>query len=749
MSIRICDGCERSVRRRVMVLRAAFLCTIAMAMAEFSGCIKTPAEPVMPSWQTQLTLPIVDRTYYFSDLVAKDDKFQTLVNGEVVYRPAGLKNTPTAIPLPAVYPVAARVSNTLGAVPLTLPALPSIVLSTMQLLGQAPPQTPWSVGEINTVQNQSIISDTATFDYVTFDKARIILTLTNTDNFDVIFPSGIKVVNVFSATDTSQVLVTFPVGLVKANSSQTMTADISTQTMSSRLRVKFILQTAGIDGHVVSSNGSLIAAIAIDGGTDGSLSTMRSAKVRVTGTYGQVTNKGTMQLIGDSTFIKRAEFTGGVFDLIITNSVPIDFIAGLSIMELINKKTGLPFRLKANGTGAEQDEVLIPSKTTFVQTITLSDYTFLSKNIAGADTLPTANVQYTMTVRTPGATADKRLISANDSIAASIVPRMNAGVVQALTLAKFEGVIRPTVVNINESVATDFGTVADKVSADSIKFDNSTITLNLFTRTTFPADINLRVTAWHNGVKGLSMNVPSGNGGLNGAYRIVPGDTAKIVFNKTTTTNGVTIDRFMNSFVVNGKIQLPDKFVLEGTGTIEPADVYGNGTNGRIGSVTNQDSIYSSLEFSFPVRIAIVNGIFSDTTEFTNTVDRNKMDLLESGKVSFQIENTFPVSGDVSLMMMASKAVRDTLINLTKTPLHVESAVYNASGANTSSSSYSFVALAQGESSKFSGATVTALNARMHTGGGAQPVSFRSTDHIRVKAYGTFKVMVDFDTMNK
>ena len=98
---------------------------------------------------------------------------------------------------------------------------------------------------------------------------------------------------------------------------------------------------------------------------------------------------------------------------------------------------------------------------------------------------------------------------------------------------------------------------------------------------------------------------------------------------------------------------------------------------------------------------------------------------------------------------MASKAVRDTLINLTKTPLHVESAVYNASGANTSSSSYTFVALAQGESSKFAGATVTALNARMHTGGGAQPVSFRSTDHIRVKAYGTFKVMVDFDTMNK
>jgi hypothetical protein len=476
---------------------------------------------------------------------------------------------------------------------------------------------------------------------------------------------------------------------------------------------------------------------------------MSSAKVVVPSNYGTVTNAGYMQLIDDSTFIKRADFTNGSLDLKISNIVPVDMVAGLTIQELVNKKTGQPFRLKAGETGAEQDEVVIPAHTVFVQTVKLSDYTFISKNIAGSDTLATAGVQYKMTVRTPGSGGAKCMISADDNISASISPSVVMGRVQPLTVSRFEGVIKPTVVTINETIATDFGVVADKFSADNIKFDNATIILKLFSKTTYPTDINLRVTAWHNGVRGMSMNIPSGNGGLNGAYRIIPGDTARIVFNKTTTTSGISIDQFMNSFTANGKIELPDHLVLEGTGIIEPSDMYMSGTNGKVGVVSVGDSISSAIEYSFPVRIAIQNGIFRDTTEFTNTVDKAKLDLLESGKVCFQLENTFPVSGDVSLMMMGSRAVQDTLLNLTRIPLHVESAVYSESGSNTPSKSYSFIDIRKGDAGKLSSAVFAAVKAQMQTGNGTQPVSFRTTDHIRVKAYGTFNVTVDLSTMTK
>jgi hypothetical protein len=733
--------------RGIVSKQAVLLLFVIMLMLLSLNCVKTPAEAVMPSWQTQLTLPIVDRTYYFSELVAKDDKYETLVNGEVVYRPTDVLNTPTAITMPTVTPIEARVSNTLGAVPLTLSPLPEIDLSVTQLLGEAPPQQPWGAGDMAVVQNQPVLSDTAMFDYVTFESARITIRLANTMNFDVIFPSGIKVFNVFSATDTSKVLVTFPVGLLKAGQSMNLSADISGLTMSSRLELKYLLQTVGLNGTVLTPTGKLAASMVIDRGYDGTSPTLREAKVLVTSDYGKVSKNGFMKLIDDSTYIKRAEFSSGGFNLTIANIVPVDLATGLVIDELVNKRTGQPFRLKVNGTGAEQDEVVIPANTTFVQAVDLSNYTFVSKNISGSDTMSTDGVHYTMTVRSVSAADSKRVIAAGDSISVAIVPKMIANTIQPLTVSKFEGVIKPTIVTINETVKTDFGIVADKFSADSIKFDNATIVLKLFTKTTYPADITLRVTAWHNGVKGLSMNVPGGNGGLNGAYRIIPGDTARIVFNKSTTTSGISIDQFMNSFTANGKIELPDKLVLEGTGIIEPVDVYKNGTNGKIGSVTDRDSISSSLEFYFPVRVAIQNGIFRDTTEFTNTLEKDKLDLLETGKVTFQIENTFPVEGDVSLMMMGSKSVQDTLLNLTKTPLHIESAVYNASGENASSRSYSFVTLAKGEASKFYAATCAAVKAHMQTSGNKQPVAFRSTDHIRVKAYGTFDVNVDFNKM--
>jgi hypothetical protein len=734
--------------RAVASMQAAFLLLIIVLMLLSFGCVKAPVEAKMPSWQTQLTLPIVDRTYYFSDLVAKDNKFETLVNGEVVYRPSDMQNTPTAVPLPSVYPVSAMASNKLGPVPLTVPALSPINMTMTSLLGQTPPQVPWASGEVTAAEVQSIISDTASYDYVTYTTARMTITITNTMNFDVIFPSGIQVVNVFSASDTNKVLVTFPIGLLKTGASQTLSADISGSTMSSRLKLKYIIQTFGIQGVVPLATGQLSASMSIDGGTAGSQPTMSSAQMRLTGDYGQVLKNGFMQLVDDSTYIKRADFTSGGFNLVITNNVAIDIATGLVVKELVNKSTGQPLRLKVNGTGAEQDEVVIPRNTRFVQNVNLNEYTFISKNIVGTDTIPTDGVQYTMTMRSTGPTSDKRLVNATDSVTVSIVPRTIGGVVQPMSVSKFSGVIKPTAVAINEAVATDFGTIAKNFSADSIKFDGASIILKLFTKTTYPADINLRVTAYHNGVRGMSMNIPSGNGGLNGSYRIFPGDTSRIIFNKSTTTSGVSIDQFMNSFTANGRIQLPDKLMIEGTGTIEPADLYLNGVNGTLGSVTNGDSLYSAVEFSFPVRIAIQNGIFKDTTVFTNTIEKDKLDLLQSGTVSFQIENTMPVAGDVSLMMMGSKYAPDTLLNLTKSPLHVEGAVYNAAGSNTPSKSYSFITLGQGEPSKFYSATVAAVTAHMKTGNGLSPVSFRATDHIRVKAYGTFNVTVDFNKMS-
>ncbi|MGE5316159.1 MAG: hypothetical protein ACM3Q4_15805 [Acidobacteriota bacterium] len=713
-------------------------------------CIKAPAEPEMPTWQTQLSLPIVDRTYYFSELVAKDDKFETMVDGEIVYRPSNVVNTPTAVPMPTINPVTASVSSKLGTVPLDMPALPTVDLGVTELIGQAPPALPWMFGDATLSENVAVTSDTAAFDYIVFDNARMVVTLRNTMNFDVLFPSGIQLVNVFSDSDTAKVLATFNFGEVKAGQTVVMNAPLSGSMMSSRMKLKFVMQTVGLNGTVLDPAGKMSAELRIDGGATDASATMRSAKAKIEGNYSVPTTEGTFKVADDSIYICRAVFTKGGFDLRITNSVPVDIAAGIQIKELVNRKTRQPFRLRLNGTGIEQDAVIIPRNTTFVQPVDLSEYEFISQETAGRDTLPTNGVHYALTLKTLNATDDKRVISVTDSISASIIPHTVNGRVQEYGVSSFVGVINPTSVAISEAIETNFGDVSDKFTADSIKTDNATIVLKLYSPVTYPADLNLKVTAWRDGVKGLSMTIPGGNGGLNGSYRVLPGDTARIVLNKSTVTSGTTIDQFLNSFIAGGKVRLPDRLVLEGAATIQPLDVYKGGRNGLVGSATDHDSIYSSVEFVFPMRIAVNNGAFKDTVEFDNNMsdsDRKKLDLIENGKVTFEVENTFPVEGDLNLTLMRSNAPGDSLLNLTKTPIRIPAAQYQASGTNIASKSYSYITLDKGDASKFRFARFSAVRALMQTGNNRQPVSFRATDKIRVKAFGTLSVTADFNTL--
>ncbi|HLP16828.1 MAG TPA: hypothetical protein VK470_11250 [Bacteroidota bacterium] len=707
--------------------------------------MKAPAEPEMPSWNTRLSVPIVDRTFYFSELIAKDDKFQTLVDGEVVYRPDDLINTPTAVPLPTLTPVTASLSNKLGAVPLTIPTIPRVELGMTDLLGQAPPQVQWVFGDASVTENIWVTSDTASFDYVVFDNGRMLVTLQNTMNFAVTFPSGISVMNVYSPKDTNEVLATFYPDRLEAHSSAVVSAPLSNKKMSSRLKLKFAVQTVGMNGTVLDPLGKISASIAIDGGSTGTSATMQSAKVRIDGDYGVAKTEGSLQVLDDSIYISQAEFNKGGFDLRITNNVAVDVVAGLVLKEVVDKKTGKQFRLREGGTGAPQDSVIIPANSVFVQKVNLTDYSYISQNTVGGQIVPSNGVHYTLTIKALKGTNDKRVISVTDEIKADLVPHVVNGKVEEYGVSRFIGVPHPTAVNINESIETNFSDVSGNFTADSIKTENARIVLKIFTPTTYPADLNLKITAYRDGVKGLSMMVPSGNGGLNGSYRILPGDTARIVLDKSTITSGTTIDQFLNSFVSGGKVRLPNKIVLEGTAMIEPTDVYRTGGNGLVGTVSDHDSLFSSVEFLFPMRLAITNGAIRDTADFSNTTKKDQLDLLESGTVTFEVENSFPVEGDVDLMLIRNRTAVDTLLNLTKTPLRITAAQYNASGSNTPSKSYSTVTIGKGDASKFQFATCSVVKAKMQTGNNGQPVSFRATDKIRIKAYGTFDLNVDFN----
>ena len=103
-------------------------------------CVKSPLAPKAPQWQIPLNIGLIDRTYTFEQMIQKDPKFIVIHRqGSIVYRPSSLVNQPTPITLPELTPAPSSVSNKLGLVPASIPAIPVVNVTFKDMFGIDPP----------------------------------------------------------------------------------------------------------------------------------------------------------------------------------------------------------------------------------------------------------------------------------------------------------------------------------------------------------------------------------------------------------------------------------------------------------------------------------------------------------------------------------------------------------------------------------------------------------------------------------
>ena len=92
--------------------------------------------------------------------------------------------------------------------------------------------------------------------------------------------------------------------------------------------------------------------MSIDGGSAGTTATLQSAKVQLSADYPVASiPDSAVQLVDDSTEIKRAEFNDGKFQIKITNDVATSVVVNFALNEFVNKVTGKPFILTNDATG--------------------------------------------------------------------------------------------------------------------------------------------------------------------------------------------------------------------------------------------------------------------------------------------------------------------------------------------------------------------------------------------------------------
>ena len=745
--------------RRATEKMNALMLFILLVTAPLSfQCINKPLEPKAPSWTVPLNIGLIDRTFTFGQMIAKDPKFITdSSTSSVEYRPSSLVNKPTAIVLPELTPAPSSVSQKLGLVPLSVPSIPDVTVNFKSLFGVDPGSGVTYPGHDTTVALNNVIANpTATYDYIVYQDGLMSLTITNNFPFAISFQSGVQLVNVDQDLAT---VATFAFTTIPANSPVTKTAIVSGKLMSANLKMQSTITTSGVTGKTITNSQNLVSHLTI-GGTSGGVATLQSAKVQLTASYPVFNNPDSaVQLIDDSTKIKRAEFSDGGFQVKITNDIATSISVGFALNEFVDRITGVPFKLKNDANG-DTTGVVQPNSV-FIQTVSMKNYAIQSQKdtvIGGRlDTLSVPNVHFAINIKTLGQTVGRVLISKNDSVRVDITPLLNTQSPPRKTyvLSKVIGKVKPTPVPINETVDAAIGDVGNKFTADSIKFDSVSITLKIFSTGSFPTDLTMRIVGLdNNGFRRDSLKAqdPVPGGGLTDTLRIYPGVQKKIVFNKTTSR----IDAFLSSFFSGGSKSLPSKFIVVGQAVVDPKSYYKYPDS--TGTVKAGDSVFTSLDFLFPVRVGIINGTYIDTITVADTsgnkIDKKNLTSIDSGNVIFTINNSFPFQLDVSSKLLPglatnrSKPDTTVLLLLPKSgTIRADSARYASKPSNPNGLTATTIGLTTSDVDKINPASFVAVTIKLNTSGSNQPVPFKSDYYVQLKAYVSVQYNVNFDKL--
>jgi hypothetical protein len=757
--------------RTVEKMRTLILFILLVTVPLSFQCVNKPLAPKAPQWPVPLNVQLIDRTFTFGQMIEKDPKFITdSVTSSVEYRPSSLVNKPNPITLPELTPLQAQVTNKLGLLSLNVASISGITVAANQLFPSnalpftyiSPPLPP----AFDTSLTQPVLNPGALYDWVLFQNGEMTLTIHNNFPFTVNLPSGIQLVNTDIAAGPSPsnfvvATFTFPGGVAPGSTGQS-TQSVNGIVMSDNLVMNFRVTSNDIVGQQITKAQNLTGSMVVDGGGAGINPTVSKASIQLSTPY-DVKNlpDSSVQIVDDSTKIKRAEFKDGQFNISITNDIATRIAVEFHFNEFVDRVTGQPFKLVTDTIPARNQNG--PGK--LLQTVFMKDYAIQSQNIVNSggktDTLSVPNVHFSLKIKTLAATQSRVVISKDDSVQVSIDPQNNTQTPPRKTyvLSKVIGKVKPTPVPINETVDAAIGDLGNKFRADSIKFDSVSITLKVLSTGSFPTDLTMRIIGLDkNGVRRDSMKAQDlkPGGGLTDTMRINPGVEKKIIFNKTTSR----IDAFLSTFFSGGNGSLPNKFLVVGQALVDPKSYYQYPDS--TGTIKVGDSVFTSVEFLFPVRIGIINGTYVDTISIADTsgnkIDKKSLTQIDSGKVIFTISNSFPFQLDVSSKLLPglatnrSKPDTTTLLLLPKSgAIHADSARYASTypfhPGNPNGLTATVIGLTTDDIDKINPANFVAVNIRMNTAGSNKPVEFKSSYYVQLKAFLSVQYNINFDKL--
>ena len=659
----------------------------------YAGCTDFPEKLILPTWNVDLNVPVMNRSYTLQDVIDKDtSNIKSYKDGSNL----GLLYYSTDKEIEAVAvqdnitlePISTDATVELDSISIDTPTPLNADISVSEFSPYSPGQTliiaPFATlatKDISTIQQfQSAIFESASFKITFENRMPVDATLI-----------GFTVKNSADNSILFQANTSFFIG---AGQTVIRNFSINEKTIYQNLYLETTITSFGSNGTPVTlSNDAGIGITAL---------IQNFSIFQVTAQLPPqppFTYNGSLT-IDDSTYVQATLFNEGKLVITLDNNLDIDLNIDVVIHNMYDP-SGNEFEIHTSLSRKQQNKTITYAS--------LKNYVFRGLNNSLTNQLP-----YDVTVQTLSSSGVVTL-KKFDSVKAIVE-------VLDIVAQSFSGKIKPTPIVIDDrSISLGLDDIQDKYSIDNINLTDASI------------KINLKQSA---GIEfGYSGQIIGSNGTQTGTMAIPY--TILGIGDNTINLSPTEFKNFLNGFT--GK--LPQTLTIKSSGIANP--------NYQTGTVSASDSIFGSANIEVPLKIGLNNAAYKDTTDIDIDNDvRNKKDQVEKFSVTMELTNGIAIGTQFSSKLYDE--ANNFLMDLPpdRAPnskiVTVPSANIDSNGKVISvNSSKINVDLNKDEIDKFLRAKKIVVNILFSTGGtNNQGVEFRTTDATSIKIYGsvTYKV---------
>jgi hypothetical protein len=672
-----------------------------------SGCFEKPSEPVLPTWDVDLTVPILDKTFTLGELVEKDTTYLKVGAGNQIYYSTSEKLDATKIgDNLKISDISTSASTKLGNFEIKNPGTISASIKAYDIFPSLSSNLPPGNYIVpSNAPGQTVTTNFTAFDnfqWVTFDGGVIKVTVNNGLPVPLQFPNGLEIYN--SNDLTTPILTLFENTTINANSELTATADLAGKTLPANLSLKVTVLSPGSGGQQVylDVNQMFVTVSA-------SLENLSIASASA-----KIPSQTEPVVISDSfvlepnepqpDLINEVNFKSGSMKIKVVNGIDLGLNGSITLYNFVRKSDNTPLQIPLN-IGRKNS-----ASNTLTFNLNLADYKLVG-NL-------TNTVDYKVEVRTEDTGNEYRTVSKNDGLSAEIT-------LQNIVIESISGKAKPREISFEEQ-KIDLAGLKDyrEKFKGSIKFDDIQVEINLVKTAQFTFDLNLKIKGVNTRTgKVDSIEIPL-------AQRRFSGSTHRIVLNKSNSN----IVNFINSFASQ---ELPEYLIVSGSVFLNP--------NYEVGRVSSSDSVYGSVSVSFPASVGISNAVFEDTSEVNELSDEAKkeIDKTNYGKLFVEIENGLGV--DVRFRAKILGVTMDSLLSIPKdNDFMINPAPVGSDGFSSGTTRYiNVIELNRNEIQKFKDMKFVRSFISIATANNGGIVKFRTTDSLKVKIYGRVNYRVE------